>query len=110
MTSVTRQTVGTIRADPHMRATFAACLEETIAVGRAEGVALAPDLATTLLGFLEGLPADMKASMAADLEAGRRLELPWINGAIARLGDELDIDTPAHDRVCAELARFVEGA
>ena len=31
--------------------------------------------------------------MLQDLERGRRLELPWLSGTIARLGQELGIPT-----------------
>lgn len=109
MTSVTRQTVGTIRSDPHMRATFAACLEETIAVGRAEGVELEPDLASKLLGFVENLPQDMRASMAADLAAGRRLELPWLSGRVSALGRQLGVPTPVNDTLYAALKPYEMG-
>ncbi len=109
LTAVTRQTVGTVRSDPHMRAAFAACLEETIAVGRALGVALEPDLVSTLLGFLEGLPSEMRASMAADLEAGRRLELPWLSGRVSVLGRELGVPTPVNDTLYAALKPYEMG-
>ncbi len=110
LTAVTRQTIGVVRNDPHMRATLTACLEETIAVGRAEGVALASDLASTVLGFAESLPADMRASMAADLEAGRRLELPWMSGRVSALGRELGVPTPVNDTLYAALKPYEMGA
>lgn len=110
LTAVTRQTVGVVRGDPHMRAVFAACLEETIAVGRAEGADLEPDLAVTLMGFVENLPADMKASMAADLEAGRRLELPWMSGRVSALGRELGVPTPVNDTLYAALKPYEMGS
>ncbi len=110
LTAVTRQTVGVVRGDPHMRAVFAACLEETIAVGRAEGVDLEPDLAATLMGFVENLPTDMKASMAADLESGRRLELPWLSGRVSALGRELGVPTPVNDTLYAALKPYEMGA
>lgn len=109
LTAVTRQTVGTVRSDPHMRATFVACLEETIAVGRAEGVALEADLASTLMGFVAALPEDMKASMASDLEFGRRLELPWLSGRVSALGRELGVPTPVNDTLYAALKPFEMG-
>ncbi len=109
LTAVTRQTVGTVRSDPHMRATFAACLEETIAVGRAEGVELEPDLGSKLMGFVEALPEDMRASMAADLAAGRRLELPWLSGRVSALGRELGVPTPVNDTLYAALKPYEMG-
>lgn len=105
-----RLPLGEVRTDPARRAFAGDLLGEAVAVGRASGVAIHADQEDRVWARFDGMPAGVKPSMLVDLEARRRLELPWINGAIARLGDELGIDTPAHDRVCAELARFADGA
>lgn len=96
--------IGDIRGRADRRALLERLVAEAVAVGRARGVALPPDQAARTLGFVDGLPADMKASMLHDLEAGRRLELPWLNGAVGRLGAAAGLATPAHDQVCATLA------
>ncbi len=36
----------------------------------------------------DGLPAEMKAYMLHDWEAGRRLELQWLSGAVVRMAAE----------------------
>jgi 2-dehydropantoate 2-reductase len=41
--------------------------------------------------------------MQMDLEAGRRLELDWMSGAVARIGDELGMPTPNHHFIYAAL-------
>ena len=38
--------------------------------------------------FADGLPAEMKSSMLNDLDAGNRLEAPWLSGAVARMASE----------------------
>jgi 2-dehydropantoate 2-reductase len=43
----------------------------------------------------------MKSSMLQDLERGRRLELPWLSGALVRLGRELGVPTPTHAFITA---------
>jgi 2-dehydropantoate 2-reductase len=48
--------------------------------------------------------------MAVDLIAGRRLELPWLSGAVVRKGAELGIPTPANAFVCKALKLDVMGA
>ena len=78
-------------------------MEETAAIGRARGVALADDYALNRLAYAENLPTDMKASMLNDLERGKRLEVNWLSGEVARLGRELAIPTPANDAVYAAL-------
>lgn len=105
-----RLPLGEVRTDPARRAFADDLMREAIMVGRASGVAIHADQEDRVRARFDGMPAGVKPSMLVDLEAGRRLELPWINGAIARLGDAFGIDTPSHDRVCAELAPFVDGA
>ena len=48
-------------------------------------------------------PYEMRASMAVDLERGNRLELPWLSGAVARLGKELGVATPVHAFISTAL-------
>jgi 2-dehydropantoate 2-reductase len=47
--------------------------------------------------------------MLQDLERGRRLELPWLSGTIARLGRELAIPTPTHTAITTALKRHADG-
>jgi 2-dehydropantoate 2-reductase len=96
MTAATRTTIGPLLADPDTRALFHAMLREVSAVGRAKGVPLPPDFADKALAFADTtLPKDMKASMAHDLERGKRLELDWLTGKVVALGRELGVPTPA---------------
>jgi 2-dehydropantoate 2-reductase len=59
---------------------------EAVALGRARGVALPDDLEARTLKAIGQLDAGMKTSMLSDLEAGKPLELEWLNGAVVRLG------------------------
>jgi ketopantoate reductase len=61
------------------------------------------------LHFIDCLPAQTRASMAVDLAAGRRLELPWLSGTVVRKGTELGIPTPANTFVCQALNLDVKG-
>lgn len=110
LTALTRQSIDAVLGDPDMRATFAACLEEVVAVGRASAVNLAADQVAKTLAVADGLPAGMKASMARDLEEGRRLELDWLSGRIARMGKELSLPTPVNDTIYAALKPYALGA
>ena len=103
MTALTRKPIGEIRSDPDTRLLLERVMTEVFAVGRARGVALSDDAVSERLRFIDTVPADMRASMAIDLEQGRRLELPWLSGAVVRLGAELDIAVPANDFVCRAL-------
>ena len=47
--------------------------------------------------------------MQMDLESGRRLELDWLSGAVARFGDELGVPTPIHQSIYSALERDAGG-
>jgi 2-dehydropantoate 2-reductase len=108
-TALARQPIGVIRADADLRAFFEAAVREAVSVGRASGVALPDDYVGRQLAFIDGLPAGMKASMANDLAAGHRLELPWLSGAVLRLGRELGVPTPVHATIHAALKPYAGG-
>jgi len=109
MTALTRQPIGKLRDDPDLRPIFMAACQETIAVGRARGVALPADALERTLHFLDHAPPTMKASMALDLERGNRLELPWLGGKVVELGRRLGIPTPAHGMMYAMLKPYIMG-
>ena len=110
MTALARQPIGSLRDDPDIMPFFVAAFQETIAVGRAKGVTLPADALEQIIGFLQHLPAAMKASMALDLDRGNRLELPWLSGKVAELGRRLGIPTPTHGMIYAMLKPYVMGA
>ncbi len=110
ITSMFRLPMGPILEDPEKRAMFQGALEETFAVATAKGVGLADDLVAKRMEFSAGLPAKMYSSMYHDLMAGKRLELPWLSGAVVGMGRELGIETPNHKAFAEALAAHIEGA
>lgn len=108
-TAVSRSPLGVVRADPELRWLFEQAMRETWSVGRARGVALADDFVATRMKMLDTLPYEMKASMAHDLEAGNRLEAPWLCGAVARMARELGLQAPVNATVFAALKPYVDG-
>ena len=109
MTAVTRSPVGPLRDDPDLFAMWQAALIETIAVGRARGVALPRSLFDELITLIQQVPAQAGSSMLQDLERHRRLELPWLSGAVVRMGDALDVQTPIHRFITTVLRPHVNG-
>jgi 2-dehydropantoate 2-reductase len=109
MTTVTRSTIGTIRDDPALMAMMSAALAEAIAVARARGVPLPPSLPEETLTMMRSFPHTAKSSMLEDLEHGRRLELPWLSGAVARMGSESGVPTPIHRFITTVLGPFAGG-
>ena len=108
-TTLLRLPIGPIREDADTRALLGEVMREAVAVGRAKGVRLDADVAAKQLTFIDGLPPDMIASMLGDLQRGRRLELPWLSGAVVRLGEELGIATPVNKFVYAALKLYADG-
>jgi len=108
-TTVTRKPIGVVRADPDMRWLFESCMRETWALGRKRGVKLADDLVEQTMKFADGLPPEMKASMLGDLEAGGKLEVPWLSGAVARMSREAGLEAPANRAVLAALKPYENG-
>ena len=103
-TAVTRNPMGPILADPDTRALFHNIMRETLAVGKAKGVALEDSFADERMAFADkNIPATMKASMANDLDRGNRLELDWLAGQVVRLGKQYGVPTPVNDTVYAAL-------
>ena len=109
MTSVTRSPVGQLRDDPDLFAMWQAALVETMAVARARGVDLPRGLFDELVTLLQSTPAQAGSSMLQDLERHRRLELPWLSGAVVRMGQALDVETPIHRFIATVLRPHVNG-
>jgi 2-dehydropantoate 2-reductase len=84
-------------------------MRETVNVGRVRGVALPEDYAEKRLEFCDTLPPDMTASMYQDLLRGNRLELPWLSGSVAELGEQMGIPVPLNRAVTDILALYVAG-
>jgi 2-dehydropantoate 2-reductase len=108
-TAVSRMPIGVVRADPDLRWLLEQAMRETWRVGRARGVALAEDYVESRMKFADGLHADMKASLLHDLEAGGRLEAPWLCGAVARMALEAGFEAPVNRSVYAALKPYLEG-
>jgi len=86
--------------------------DETIRVVHAErGLWLAADGATyvekTLTPFVLPKAAAHRSSMLQDVEAGRRTEIDYLNGAVVRMGQGRGIATPGNEAV-ANLVRARE--
>jgi 2-dehydropantoate 2-reductase len=104
VTAISRNPMGPILSDPDTRALLRNIMRETLAVGKAKGVALDDGFVDERMAFADkNVPATMKASMANDLDRGNRLELDWLAGEVCRLGKELNVPTPVNDTIYAAL-------
>jgi 2-dehydropantoate 2-reductase len=108
-TATIRDTIGPIRSNPRSRAFLFDLMRETVDVGRALGVALPADFAEQRLNFVDGLPDVMTSSMHHDLRAGKRLEVSWLSGGVAQLGERAGVATPMNRAVWNILALYESG-
>jgi 2-dehydropantoate 2-reductase len=108
-TAAMRTTIGPVRRNPRTRAFLLEIFRETVAAGRAHGIALPADYADACLERADGLPDEMAASMAHDLARGNRLEVEWLSGGVVQLGEAAGVPTPANRAVWDILALYADG-
>ena len=109
MTSVTRSPAGVVREDPDLRQLLIGCMRELEALARQQGIAVEAGICEKHLAFLDQVPPQTKPSMLLDLEQGRKLEVEALNGAAARLGEELGVPTPINRFIYAVLKPHADG-
>jgi len=109
LNALTRVPLGVWRQDPDLVALYEASLRETVAVGLAEGVQLAPDSIDSGMALMRSMPAHHMTSMGNDLLRGNRLELPWFAGKVVELGRRHGIPTPVNGFIYAALKPYING-
>ena len=107
---VTRLPMGPIRGEPATLELLMAAIKEVTALARAKGTELGADFSERQAAAIAAIPAEMKPSMLVDLERGNRLELEWLSGAVARLGEAAGVATPIHHFITAALQPHAKGA
>lgn len=101
--AITRAPFGVFRAVPETRQMLEQALDETVRVARAKKINLPEDTAAKTMANIDGMGADIVASMARDILAGHPSELGSQNGAVARMGLELGVPTPIHSFIYNSL-------
>lgn len=109
MTAVTRCPIGPIHADPELWGMFQRAVAESVAVARARGIDLPHTLPQDITKAVGSMPPESKSSMLGDLERGKPLELPWLSGAIVRIGREQGVPTPTHEFIATVLKPHIRG-
>jgi 2-dehydropantoate 2-reductase len=105
ITALTRATLGELGSLRQMRELLAAIFAECAAVAGRLGIRFPVSLDRRLeAGIAVG---DHKTSMLQDLEAGKRLELDCMTGAIVELAGRLGIDVP-HVRTVHACAKLLD--
>ncbi|HTD08390.1 MAG TPA: 2-dehydropantoate 2-reductase [Solirubrobacteraceae bacterium] len=101
-TSAYDKLLGEIRSTPALRADLVGAIEETCAVGKAEG---AHDVDPAIaVDELERAHDTLGSSMQRDIAAGREPELDAIPGSVLRAGARHGIPCPTIERLVAMIA------
>ena len=109
MMAATRSPLGVIRDDEDLWMLLQAAIMEAMAVAHAKGIQFPPNTLSEMLRHIGGMPPHAKSSMLEDLEHGRRLELPWLNATLVRIGEEVGVPAPIHRFIATVLKPFVSG-
>jgi 2-dehydropantoate 2-reductase len=104
-----RSPMGVVQKHDECWGLYSAVFNEAVAAGRAVGISIPEQKAEARLTRARTSPPMVMPSMAVDLIAGNRLELPWLGGRVREIGREHDIPTPASDFIWAALKPFVNG-
>ena len=104
MTCVTRASFLEINSLSGTHNLVRAVMDEVSQVGRALGVNLAEDVVESTMNYFKSLHFDLLSSMYGDLIIGNPLELNVLNGAIDRLGKDMDIVTPVNSFISEILS------
>ncbi len=105
-----RSPMGVVQQHDECWTLYTAVFNEGVVTGRACGIVIPEEKAATRLARARTTPPMVMPSMAVDLVAGNRLELPWLGGRVRALGHEHGIPVPACDFIWAALKPFLMGS
>jgi 2-dehydropantoate 2-reductase len=106
LSAITQLPYGKLIEGPGIREVMRDVVEETLALARASGVVMAPDLLERTYAIASAMPTQF-SSTAQDLARGKPTEIEHLNGFVARRGEALGVPTPAN-RALAALVRLLE--
>jgi 2-dehydropantoate 2-reductase len=104
-----RLPLGPLWGDAFTREQLQKAVEEVVAVARAEGVDIPPDMEARLKEYAEALPGSMRASLLIDLSQGKRIEVEALQGSVVRRGARLGVTTPIMATLYAVLRPHAAG-
>ncbi len=103
MTCVTRSSFADVIDTPETFALIRLVVQEAAAVGGASGVKLDEGLVEATIAEYQDAKNELVSSMYLDLQRGNRLEIGSLNGAVARIGQEVGVETPVNEFITACL-------
>jgi 2-dehydropantoate 2-reductase len=109
-TGAARLPIGPVWADAFTKAQFLAGCREIEALARAEGVPVAADVVDRIIPYIDGIPGSMRSSLLIDLQAGKRIEVEALQGAVVRRAATLGVAVPIMSTLYSVLKLHAGGA
>jgi 2-dehydropantoate 2-reductase len=106
LSAITQLPYGRVVAGEGVTQVMRDVVDEVMAVATAEGVRLPGDAHAAAAQLVETMPAQF-SSTAQDLARGKRTEIDYLNGLVARRGAALGIPTPVNRTLWA-LVKLLE--
>ena len=106
LSAITQLPYGRMIQGPGIREVMRDVVEETLAVAKASGVRMAPDVLARTYKIADAMPTQY-SSTAQDLKRGKRTEIDHLNGYVTRRGEALGLATPAN-RALHALVKLLE--
>jgi 2-dehydropantoate 2-reductase len=106
LSAITQLPYGKLIEGIGIRDTMRDVVEETLALARASGVTMAPDMLARTYKIAEAMPTQY-SSTAQDLARGKPTEIDHLNGYVVRRGAALGVPTPAN-RALHALVKLLE--
>ena len=95
ISAITQLPYGKLIAGAGIRETMRDVVEETLAVAKASGVQMTPDMLARVYKIADAMPTQY-SSTAQDLARGKPTEIDHLNGFVVRRGEALGVATPAN--------------
>ena len=78
-------------------------LEESLSVANALGTNISTDIVQNVIEEFEKKSSNLISSMYEDLKANKLTEYEVINGAVSKLGKQMEVKTPINDIITTIL-------
>jgi 2-dehydropantoate 2-reductase len=106
MTAYARMPIGEILADASLNSMLQEVMSEAVLISREKGIDKFTNIEEKMLAHYRRLPHQSTSSMYYDLMHGKRIEVEALNGTVVRFGKEVNIQTPANEKIYAALKQF----
>lgn len=106
MTAYTRMPIGDILSDAEMKSMLYYVIHEAAMIARTKNIDPFTGMEEKTMAHFDRLPYRGTSSMHYDVTNGKRVEVEAINGAVVRFGKELNLVTPANEKIYNSLKQY----